>query len=109
MKKLKVFLIALLVLPMLAVSFQGATELGTPIVTNDDIVAEYKKSCQMCHSPKAEKAFDLEKSDEEHIEAILKGKKAARPPHMPEYESKGMTAERAAELVAHMRKLRAGE
>jgi len=108
MKKLKVFLIALLVLPMLAVSFKGAPELGTPIVS-DEIAAEYKKSCQMCHSPKAEKAFDLEKSDESHIEAILKGKKAAKPPHMPEYESKGMTAERAGELVAYMRKLRAGE
>lgn len=108
MKKLKIMLIAVLALPILAVSFRGAPELGTPLAS-DDLAAEYKKSCQMCHSPKAEKAFDLEKSDEDHIQTILKGKKAAKPPHMPEYESKGVTAEKAGQFVAYMRKLRAGE
>jgi hypothetical protein len=37
----------------------------------------------------------------------LKGKKAEKPPHMPAYESKGVTAEQAKALVDYMKQLKA--
>jgi mono/diheme cytochrome c family protein len=70
-----------------------------------DAAAEYKK-CVACHGAKAEKKFDPAKSDDEHIQVILKGKKMAKPPHMPGYAEKGMTAEQAKELLDHMKSLR---
>ena len=66
---------------------------------------EYKK-CVACHGAKADKKFDTAKSDDEHVQIILKGKKAAKPPHMPGYESKGVTAEQAKALLDHMKSLR---
>lgn len=72
----------------------------------DDVAASYKKQCAMCHTPTASKAFDLAKTDEHHVEAILKGVKAEKPPNMPGFEAKGMTADQAKALVAHMRQLR---
>jgi mono/diheme cytochrome c family protein len=65
----------------------------------------YKK-CVTCHGAKAEKKFDATKSDDEHIQIILKGKKAAKPPNMPGYEAKGVTAEQAKALLDYMKSLR---
>jgi len=65
----------------------------------------YKK-CVTCHGAKAEKKFDATKSDEEHVQIILKGKKAAKPPNMPGYEAKGVTAEQAKALLDYMKSLR---
>jgi len=48
-----------------------------------DAAAVYKTKCVACHGPKAEKKFDATKSDEEHIQIILKGKKLEKPPNMP--------------------------
>ena len=70
-----------------------------------DAASVYKTKCSVCHTAKAEKFFDLSKSDEQHAAAILKGKKDAKPP-MPEFASKGVTPELAKALVAHMRSLR---
>lgn len=66
----------------------------------------YKKSCAMCHSPKAEKSYDPAKPIEEQVEIILKGKKGEKPPYMPGYEAKGMTAEQAKGLAEYMKSLR---
>jgi hypothetical protein len=60
----------------------------------------------MCHSPKAEKFYDAAMPEEEQIQAVLKGKKGEKPPNMPAFEPKGMTAEQAKALVEHMKKLR---
>jgi mono/diheme cytochrome c family protein len=79
--------------------------IGAVVSSADDPAAVYKAKCAMCHSPKAEKHFDLTKSDEQHVAVILNGKKDAKPP-MPEYASKGITPEQAKELVAYMRGLR---
>lgn len=73
--------------------------------TEFDAAAAYKK-CVACHGAKAEKKFDATKSDEEHIQIILKGKKAEKPPHMPGYEAKGVTAEQAKALLDYMKSLR---
>jgi mono/diheme cytochrome c family protein len=73
----------------------------------DQIADLYKKSCAMCHSPKAERHFDLEEADEHHVKAILEGQKAEKPPHMPAYKDKGIDEEKAQALVTYMRQLRA--
>jgi mono/diheme cytochrome c family protein len=70
-----------------------------------DVAAVYKSKCSACHKAKAEKSFDPSKTDEQLIGVVLKGKKDAKPP-MPAFEAKGITAEQAKALVAHMRSLR---
>ena len=72
-----------------------------------DTAGYYKGKCVMCHGKKAEKKFNTSLADDELVEAILKGKKAEKPPHMPGYAEKGVTAEQAKALVAHMKELKA--
>jgi mono/diheme cytochrome c family protein len=67
----------------------------------------YKSKCVACHGKKAEKKFDTTISDDQMVDAILKGKKAAKPPHMPAYGDKGVTAEQAKALVDYMKQLKA--
>jgi len=67
----------------------------------------YKTKCVACHGKKAEKKFDTTISDDQMVEAILKGKKAAKPPNMPAYGEKGVTAEQAKALVDYMKQLKA--
>jgi len=91
-------------LMVLGITSAGARPSSAVIV---DAAASYKTmKCATCHGPKAEKKFDVAKSDEEHVQIILKGKKAEKPPHMPGYEAKGVTADQAKELVAYMKSLR---
>ena len=71
-----------------------------------DAAKTYKGKCLMCHGPKAEKKFDATKSDDEHIQIILKGKKVEKPPNMPAYEAKGVTAEQAKALLDYMKSIR---
>jgi len=73
--------------------------------TEFNAAATYKK-CVACHGAKAEKKFDATKSDDEHVQIILKGKKAEKPPNMPGYEAKGVTAEQAKALLDYMKSLR---
>lgn len=72
-----------------------------------DPAAFYKSKCVACHGQKAEKKFDPALTDEQQIEAIMKGKKVEKPPHMPAYGDKGVTAEQAKALVDYMKQLRA--
>jgi mono/diheme cytochrome c family protein len=105
--RIKLFAIAIITLPMFAIAILSTSSLQvTATPTDDDPAAVYKAKCAMCHSPKAEKAFDPSKKDEELVEIILKGKKAEKPPHMPGYEAKGMTKEQAQALVTYMREIR---
>ena len=67
----------------------------------------YKTKCVACHGKKAEKKFDTSLSDDQMVEAVLKGKKVAKPPHMPAYGEKGVTAEQAKALVDYMKQLKA--
>jgi mono/diheme cytochrome c family protein len=71
-----------------------------------DAAKQYKSKCFACHGAKAEKKFDAAKPDDEHIQIILKGKKLEKPPHMPGYESKGITSDQAKALLDHMKSLR---
>jgi len=71
-----------------------------------DAAKTYKSKCVACHGAKAEKKFDAAKSDDEHVQVILKGKKIEKPPNMPAYETKGITAEQAKSLLDYMKSLR---
>ena len=105
-KYIKVIAIAIIVLPLLLI--MGMNNLTATVSANDDDAAALykKKTCFACHKADASKAFDPAKEDQVLVDAILKGVKAEKPPHMPAYEAKGIDAEKAAALVAHMRSLR---
>ena len=76
-------------------------------VDPSDATAYYTAKCVMCHGKKAEKKFDTTIADDQMVEAVLKGKKAEKPPNMPAYGEKGVTAEQAKALVDHMKQLKA--
>jgi mono/diheme cytochrome c family protein len=84
------------------VSAQGEAQPSDP-------AAYYKAKCVVCHGPKAEKKFDASLTDEQYVDAILKGKKPEKPPNMPAYGEKGVTAEQAKALLDHMKQLRSAQ
>lgn len=106
--RVKIALIAVFVLIFaVAVAFQSEPVGAAVPAAPDDAAATYKTKCAMCHTATASKHFDPALTDEQHVEAILKGKKGEKPPNMPAYGEKGITAEFAKELVTHMRQLQA--
>lgn len=78
---------------------------AVPVATNvqEDPAAFYKTKCFACHGATAEKKFDATKADDELIQVVLKGKKMEKPPHMPSYEEKGVTADQAKALITFMK------
>ena len=74
-----------------------------------DPAAFYKAKCVACHGQKAEKKFDPALTDDQYIEAIMKGKKPEKPPNMPAYGEKGVTAEQAKGLLEYMKQLRSAQ
>jgi hypothetical protein len=60
----------------------------------------------MCHGATAEKKMDKTKADDELIQVVLKGKKLEKPPNMPAFEEKGITADQAKALVGYMKSLK---
>jgi len=107
LNKIKFIAIALVIAPAIAISAFQTRPVGAA-VTFDDAAATYKAKCSMCHTPTASKFFDTALSDDEMVQAILKGKKGEKPPYMPAFEEKGITADQAKELVAHMKQLKSG-
>lgn len=102
---LKTFALGMVTTVALAIPGIALVKAGTS-TQEFDAAKTYKGKCVACHGAKAEKKFDTAKSDEEHVQIILKGKKAEKPPHMPEYESKGINAEQAKILVDYMKSLK---
>ena len=78
-------------------------------VQPSDPAAYYKAKCVACHGPKAEKRFDASLTDEQYLDAILKGKKPEKPPNMPAYGEKGVTADQAKALLDYMKQLRTAQ
>ena len=74
-----------------------------------DPAAFYKAKCVACHGQKAEKKFDATLTEEQQLDAILKGKKPEKPPNMPAYGEKGVTPEQAKALLDHMKQLRSAQ
>ena len=100
---LKKLAIALIALPLLAVVLMNSASVPVGAAADDfDAAAFYKAKCAMCHGATANKSFDAAKSDDDLVQIILKGVK----PKMPEYESKGVTADQAKALVTHMKSLK---
>ncbi len=74
-----------------------------------DADAAYKSKCVACHGQKAEKKFDSTLTDQQLIDAVINGKKPEKPPNMPAYGEKGVTAEQAKALVEHMKQLKSAQ
>jgi mono/diheme cytochrome c family protein len=74
--------------------------------TQDDVAALYRTKCFACHGATAEKKFDATKGDDDLIQTVLNGKKMEKPPNMPGFEEKGITADQAKALVAFMKSQR---
>ncbi|MDQ2920826.1 MAG: cytochrome c [Acidobacteriota bacterium] len=70
-----------------------------------DAAGAYKAKCVACHGAAAAKHFDKTKGDDQLVEAVMKGKKPEKPPNMPAYGEKGVTAEQAKGLVDYMKQL----
>jgi len=80
----------------------------TDAVKFTDAASYYKDAkCAVCHGQKAEKKFSADLKEEELVEIVLKGKKPEKPPNMPAYEAKGLTAEQAKAMVVYMKELKA--
>lgn len=103
---IKYFVIAIFTLPIFAIAIFNTNTVRAVSNLQEDTATTYKTKCAACHTAKAEKFFDPAKSDEDHINIILKGKKGEKPPFMPGYEAKGMTAEQAKALADYMKALR---
>jgi mono/diheme cytochrome c family protein len=91
--------------PIIAATFLIATVPARSAVP-DDAPALYKTKCVACHGATAEKKFDATMSDDALIQFVLKGKKMEKPPNMPAYEEKGITADQAKALVGFMKQLK---
>jgi mono/diheme cytochrome c family protein len=106
MKTLKIMTIA----AMLAAFFAAVAivSAASRIAADDqfDAAATFKTKCVACHGQKAEKKFDSTLPDAQLIEIVMKGKKPEKPPNMPAYGEKGVTAEQAKGLVEYMKQLR---
>lgn len=99
----KTFAVGTILLTFLGIAPAGARHTK---IQAFDAAKTYKGKCTACHGPKADKKFDATKSDDEHVQIILKGKKAEKPPNMPAYETKGVTADQAKALLDYMKSLR---
>jgi mono/diheme cytochrome c family protein len=71
-----------------------------------DAAGTYKTKCIACHGPAADKRFDKALPDDQLVEIVMKGKKAEKPPNMPAYGEKGVTAEQAKSLVDYMKSIK---
>lgn len=104
--RIKLLSIALFALPLLFLALFNVSPVKVKAVSADDPAAEYKAKCLMCHTAKAEKFYDPAKTEADHIQTILKGRKGEKPPYMPSYEAKGMTEAQAKALAEYMQSLR---
>jgi mono/diheme cytochrome c family protein len=102
--------IALIVLPVIAMvlTTPAVMPAHAAVVAVDTATADlYAAKCKMCHGDKAQKLYDATgKTDEQMVDAILKGKKAEKPPNMPAFEAKGIDAVQAKALVDYMKCLK---
>ena len=65
-----------------------------------------KPSALPRHGAKAEKKFDATLADDVLLQAVLKGKKPEKPPNMPAFEERGITADQAKALVDYMKSVK---
>ncbi len=102
LKKMVIGLVAVVLFAaglLISVTAQGEVQASDP-------GGFYKAKCVACHGQKAEKKFDSTLPDEQLIDIVMKGKKPEKPPNMPAYADKGVSAEQAKALVEHMKVLK---
>lgn len=108
MNRIRNTAIALTTLFLLSIIFLTTAPAQTEVKPSDT-AAFFTAKCVMCHGKKAEKKFDTSLTDDQMLEAIMKGKKAEKPPHMPAYGEKGVTEDDAKALIAHMKQLKSAQ
>jgi len=101
MKLMMVFAVALLAAAFIVVSVRARTG-----ADDFDAAGTYKAKCFACHGAKAEKKFNSTLSDDELMQAIMKGKKPEKPPNMPAFEERGITADQAKALLGYMKSIK---
>ena len=105
LKNIAITIVGILLFGMIFFSIVPAQGDAQP----SDPEAFYKAKCVACHGKKAEKKFNAGLTDEQQVDAILKGKKAEKPPHMPAYGEKGVSAEQAKALLDYMKQLKSAQ
>ena len=106
MKSLKIATMIVMLAGLLSAVALVSARARTESAEDFDAVATYKSKCVACHGQKAEKKFDSSLPDEQLIDIVMKGKKPEKPPNMPAYGDKGVTAEQAKALVEQMKQLK---
>jgi len=104
--RIKLFAIAFFAAPLIALAIFHSTPATVKAATVDAPAATYKAKCAACHTATLSKFYDPAKTDEEHVQTILKGKKGDKPPFMPAFETKGMTEDEAKAMAAYMKTLK---
>ena len=104
--QIKLIAIIFFAVPLLLLAMFKVTPVKVAAAMPDDPAVTYKAKCAACHTATASKFFDPAKTDEEHVQTILKGKKGEKPPYMPAFGEKGMTEDEAKGLAAYMKGLK---
>jgi len=95
---------ALIGIPLVATALLVAVPARS--ASDDDTAALYNTKCKMCHGASAEKKMDKTKADEALTQTVLEGKTVEKPPNMPAFKEKGITADQAKALVGYMKSLK---
>lgn len=103
--RLITFAAALFIAAMMSSLFYSVAAQGTDPQPGD-AAGYYKAKCVACHGQKAEKRFDTAIAEDQMVDAVLKGKKAEKPPNMPGFEAKGVNADQAKALITYMKQLK---
>ena len=101
MKRIAAFLVAV---PLLATVLLVTVPARS--ASDEDVAAVYNSTCKMCHGATAEKKMDKTKADDVLVPIVLEGKTAEKPPNMPAYKEKGISAEQAKALIDYMKSLK---
>ena len=106
LNRIKLLAIGVIAVGILAVVSMRPDRVGAASYVNDDAATTFKAKCVMCHTATVSKFFDPSRPEDEMIQAILKGKKGEKPPYMPAFEEKGITADMAKDLAAYMKQVK---
>ncbi len=109
MKTLKIMTMAAMLAAFFAAVVMVSASSRTVSDDQFDAVTTFKTKCVACHGQKAEKKFDSTLTDQQMIDAVMKGKKPEKPPNMPAYGEKGVTAEQAKALIEQMKQLKSAQ
>jgi mono/diheme cytochrome c family protein len=98
--------VAVAVVSLLAAFLLVSVHARSSVQDQFDAAGTYKTKCVACHGTAADKRFDKTKADDQLIEAVMKGKKLEKPPNMPAFETKGISADQAKAMVEYMKSIK---